>query len=134
MIYAIHLRILTCLSLRKTSKALSRFVKRSHTAIRDWIQKYQPQKISSKKRMISKYIFDETLIKVGSDYIWFWVAIKWSLKTSRFSHFYKNIQIERNMLIYREISSSYLVKIHRKHSVSTDGGTWYPQAMQIRKS
>jgi transposase-like protein len=42
IVYAVHLYFLG-LSLRNTSKALSsRFVKRrSHTAIRDWIQKYK---------------------------------------------------------------------------------------------
>ena len=36
------------LSLRNTSKAICRFVKRSHTAIRDWIQKYTPKILCSK--------------------------------------------------------------------------------------
>ncbi len=69
IIYAINLYFLG-LSLRNTSKALSRFVKRSHTAIRDWIQRYQPQKLLSKRKKIYEYIIDETLIKVGSEYIW----------------------------------------------------------------
>ena len=125
MIYAIHLYF-DGLSLRKTSKALSRFVKRSHTAIRDWIQKYQPQKISSKKRMISAYIIDEILIKVGSHYIWLWVAIEPKNKQI----LALTISIERNMLIAEKFISD-LVKIHGKHSVSTDGGTWYPQACRF---
>ena len=53
------------LSLRNTSKALSRFVKRSHTAIRDWIQKYNPERHSYNKTKISEFIIDETQIKVG---------------------------------------------------------------------
>ena len=57
------------LSLRKVSKALTRFVKRSHTAIRDWIQKYQPQRLLSNTKKIDEYIIDETLIKVGSELI-----------------------------------------------------------------
>jgi putative transposase len=40
IVYALHLYF-NGLSLRKTSRALSRFIKRSHTAIRDWIQKVQ---------------------------------------------------------------------------------------------
>ncbi|MDN5846877.1 MAG: DDE-type integrase/transposase/recombinase [Candidatus Nitrosocosmicus sp.] len=64
------------LSLRKTSKALSRFINRSHTAIRDWIQKYQPQRLLSNTKKIDEYIIDETLIKVGSEYIWLWIAIE----------------------------------------------------------
>ena len=75
MIFAIHLYFLG-LSLRNTSKALSKFVKRSHTAIRDWIQKYQPEELLSKRKKIDEYIIDETLIKVGSEYIWLWVAIE----------------------------------------------------------
>jgi transposase-like protein len=34
------------LSLRNTAKAIQRFVYRSHSAIRDWIQKYKPIKRS----------------------------------------------------------------------------------------
>ena len=41
ILYAVNLYF-DGLSLRKTVKALSQFVKRSHTAIRDWIHKYQP--------------------------------------------------------------------------------------------
>ncbi len=125
MIYAIHLYF-DGLSLRNTSKALSRFFKRSHTAIRDWIQKYQPQKISSKKRMIPEYIIDETLIKVGSDYIWLWVAIEPKNK-----HILAlTISIERDMLIAEKFISG-MVRIHGKNPVSTDGGTWYPQACRF---
>ncbi len=41
IVYALYIYF-DGLSLRSTSEALSRFVKRSHTAIRDWIQKYKP--------------------------------------------------------------------------------------------
>jgi putative transposase len=75
IIYAVNLYF-DGLSLRKTSKALSQFVKRSHIAIRDWIQKYQPQRLLSNTKKISEYIVDETLIKVGSEYIWLWIAIE----------------------------------------------------------
>ena len=75
IIYAINLYF-DGLSLRKTSKALSRFVKRSHVAIRNWIQKYQPQRLLSKRKKIGEYIVDETLIKAGSELIWLWVAIE----------------------------------------------------------
>ena len=75
IVYAIHLYFLG-LSLRNTSIALSRFVKRSHTAIRDWIQKYKPQKLLSKRKKIDEYIVDETQLKVGSELIWLWVAIE----------------------------------------------------------
>jgi putative transposase len=79
VIYTINLYF-DGLSLRKTSKALSRFVKRSHTAIRDWILKYKPERLSSKTKKIDEYIIDETLIKVGSECIWLLIAIDRSRK------------------------------------------------------
>ena len=46
IVYALHLYFYG-LSLRNTSKAISKFVTRSHTAIRYWIQKYNPSKYPS---------------------------------------------------------------------------------------
>ena len=40
------------LSLRNTSKAVSRFVKRSHAAIRDCIQKYKPERLSPRRYVL----------------------------------------------------------------------------------
>ena len=61
IIYAIDLYF-DGLSLRKVSKALSRFVRRSHTAIRDWIQKYQPERLFFRETKVSEFIIDETLL------------------------------------------------------------------------
>jgi putative transposase len=63
------------LSLRRASERLSCFIKRNHVSIWNWIQEYHPLKISTKSKRISEFIVDETLIKVGSEYIWLWVAI-----------------------------------------------------------
>jgi len=49
-------------------------VKRSHVAIWNWIQKCHSKKISSKRKKIEEYNVDETLIKVGSEVVWPWVA------------------------------------------------------------
>jgi transposase-like protein len=65
IVYSLHFYF-NGFSLRNTSKALSRFVQRSHTAIRDWIQKYKPERLSYRKIMVSKFIIDETQLKVGS--------------------------------------------------------------------
>jgi putative transposase len=127
IVYAIHLYFLG-LSLRNTSIALSRFVKRSHTAIRDWIQKYKPQKLLSKRKKIDEYIVDETLIKVGSEYIWLWIAIE--PENRRILAL--SISKERNMFVAERFLSG-LVKDYGNHPVSTDGGTWYPQACQFLK-
>ena len=120
------------LSLRKTSKALSRFVNRSHTAIRDWIEKYKPRRLLSKSKKIAEFIVDETLINVGSEYVWlWWIAIEPKRKqgNSRSNHIYK----ERNMLIVEKFFLSGLVKDYGKHPISTDGGTWYPQGCEFLK-
>jgi putative transposase len=70
IVYALHLYF-DGLSLRNTAKALSRFVKKSHTAIRvDWIQKYKPKRLFFRKTRFAEFIVDETQIKVGSEYIW----------------------------------------------------------------
>ncbi len=127
IVYAIHLYFLG-LSLRNTSKAISRFVKRSHTAIRDWIQRYQPEELLSKRKKIDEYIVDETLIKVGSELVWLWVAIE----SENRQILALSISKERNMLIAERFLSG-VVKIHGKHPVSTDGGTWYPQACEFLK-
>jgi putative transposase len=63
--------------LRNTAKALQRFVHRSHTAIRDWIQKYKPiKRLVCRKANVAEFIIDEIQLKVGSEIIWLWVAIE----------------------------------------------------------
>jgi transposase-like protein len=59
------------------AKALSflNIVKRCHVSIWNWIQKYQPKRISSQRNKIDELIVDEAVIKVGSELIWLWVAI-----------------------------------------------------------
>ena len=125
VIYAVNLYF-DGLSLRKTSKALSRFVNRSHTAIRDWIEEYKPQRLLSKSKKIAEYIVDETLIKVGSEYIWLWIAIEHETRQI----LAVTVSRERNMLIVEKFLSG-LVKYYGKHPVSTDGGTWYPQGCEF---
>ena len=116
------------LSIRGVSKALFFLnkVKRSHVAIWRQIQKYHPKKILSKRKRISEYVIDETILKVGSEDIWLWIAIE----PENRQILALNISKERNMLIAERFISS-LVQIHRKHPVSTDGGTWYPLACRF---
>jgi putative transposase len=117
------------LSLRRTAERLSScFIKRNHVSIWNWIQKFKPQNIVSKKKKILEYVIDETLIKVGSEFIWLWVAIEpWNKRILGF-----DISKERNMFVAEKFISD-LIKIYDKHSVSTDGGTWYPQACRFLK-
>jgi putative transposase len=63
------------------------------------------------------------LIKIGSKYVWLWVAIE-----PKHRQIIKaDISFERIMLVAERFISS-LINRYGKHSVSTDGGTWYPQA------
>ena len=81
-----------------------------------------------REKRISEYVIDETILKVGSEYIWLWIAIE----PENRQILALNISKERNMLIAERFISS-LVQIHGNHPVSTDGGTWYPQACRFLK-
>jgi putative transposase len=123
--YGLHL-YLSGLSLRKASERLSHLYKRNHVSIWNWIQKYHVRRISSKRKRISEFIIDETLLKVGSEFIWLLVAIE----PQNRQILAVTVTRERNMLRAERFISS-IVKIHGKHPVSTDGGTWYPQACRF---
>ncbi len=128
ILYSLHLYF-SGLSLRNTSKAISRFVKRSHSAIRDWIQKYKPERLSYSKMKISEFIIDETQIKVGSELIWLWVVIESETKNILGI----SISKERNMFVVERFLSN-IIENYGYHPVSTDGGgTWYPQACRFLK-
>ena len=79
--YGLYLHFLG-LSLRNVVKALSYLpiVKRSHVLLAKewkWIQKFQYQRKSSiKKKQVTEYIVDETILQVGSEFTWLWVAIE----------------------------------------------------------
>ena len=125
--YGLHLYF-SGLSLRRASERLSCIFKRNHVSIWNWIQKYHPQKISAKSKKIDEFIIDETLFKVGSEYVWLWVAIEPENKQI----LALSISKERNMFVAERFISK-LVMIYGSHPVSTDGGTWYPQACRFLK-
>jgi transposase-like protein len=73
----------------------------------------------------------ETLLKVGSKYVWLCVAIEpWHKIILGFS-----ISKERRNMLIAQRFLSHIVKEYGQHPVSTDdGGTWYPpQACQSQK-
>lgn len=128
--YGLYLYFLG-LSLRNVVKALSylHIVKRSHVSIWKWIQKFRHRRISSTRRnKISEYIVDETILQVGPEYIWLWVAIE----PENGQILAQDITQERNMLIAERFLSR-VVRYYGNHPVSTDGGTWYPQACEFLK-
>lgn len=68
------------------------------------------------------------MIKVGSGYVWLWVAIE----PIGGRILAMSISKERNMFVDERFIAG-LVRVHGKHTVSTDGGTWYPQACKFLK-
>ena len=115
------------LSLGRASDRLSScFIKRNHVSVWNWIQKNKPKKISSKRKHILEYVIDETVIKVGSNFIWLWIAIEPIHKEMLGI----SISVERNMFVAEKFISNS-INIHGKHPISTDGGTWYPQACKF---
>ena len=77
------------------------------------------------RRTISEFVIDATLIKADSDYVWLWVAIEPRDKMILSIH----ISIERSMLVADQFIQPLIGK-YGKHNISTDGGTWYPQAFR----
>lgn len=127
--YALHLYFYG-LSLRNTSKALSRFVKRSNTSvIRDGIQRYKSERLFFRKIKISEFIIDEAQLKIGTESIWLWVAIEPKNKEILSI----TISKERNMFAVAERILSNLLKKYGKNPISADGGTYYPQACRFLK-
>jgi len=127
--YGLHLYFLG-LSFRNAAKALSflLLVKISHVSIWKWIQKYKPWK-HLKNKKIKEYIIDETSIKAGSsELIWLWVVIEPKDKEILAT----DISKKRNISITKRFLSRVVNK-YGKHQVSSDGGTWYPQACRFLK-
>jgi putative transposase len=79
---------------------------------------YKPQLIKIKRRRITEFIVDETLFKVGSEYILPWIAIEPENK-----HILAlTISKERNMIVAERFLSNIVID-YGNHPVSTDGGT-----------
>ena len=74
------------------------------------------------------FIIDETVIRVGREVVWLWVAIEPKTK----SILDMPISLERSILVAEQFLKE-LIKKYGKYPVSTDGGTWYPQACRFFK-
>ena len=84
--------------------------------------------LSSRKISVTEFIIDETIIKVGSEYIWLWIAIE----NDNREILQISISKERNMFVAERFIQS-LIRKYGEHPVSTDDGTWYPQACRFLK-
>ena len=77
---------------------------------------YRPKKILQRKRKkVQEFIVDETLLKVGSQYVWVWVAIEPLAKVILGIR----ISFERTMLVAEKFLKA-LVRKYGKHPLSTD--------------
>ena len=118
--YSLYLYFLG-LSLRNTSKALEPFKdeNRSYVSVWNWIQRFGSCQIYRRRR-ISAFIIDETIIQIGNQHFWLWIAIEPIHSSVLEIH----ISEERNMLVAERFIQS-LVEKYGRHTVYTDGGMWY---------
>ena len=124
VMYSLYLYFLG-LSLRNTSKALQLFTNRSYVTIWKWIQRFSLFPFY-RKRQISAFIIDETMIKIGNRKVWLWVCIEPIHKIILGIH----LSQARNMLVLSSFLKS-LIQKYGKHIVYSDGGTWYPEACKV---
>jgi len=126
VLYSLYLYFLG-LSLRNTSKALVIFRddKRSYVSVWNWIQRFGSYQIYKRKR-VSAFIIDETVIQIGNQHFWLWFCIE-PVNSSILGIY---ISEERNMIVAEKFIKS-LVSTYGKHTVYTDGGTWYDEACTI---
>jgi putative transposase len=126
VMYSLYLYFLG-LSLRNTSKALVIFRedKRSYVSVWNWIQRFGSCQIYKRKR-VTAFIIYETIIQIGNKHFWLWFSIE-PVHSSVLGIY---LSEERNMLVGERFIRS-LVSKYGKHTVYTDGGTWYPEACNV---
>lgn len=125
--YSLYLYFLG-LSLRNTSKALILFKdkQRSYVSVWNWIQRFGSCQIYNKRKRVTAFIIDETVIQIGSQHFWLWLCIE-PIHSSVLGIY---ISEERNMIVAEKFIRS-LVENYGKHTVYTDGGTWYDEACNV---
>ena len=76
IMYSLYLYFLG-LSLRHTSQALVIFKdeKRSYVSLWKWIQRFGSYHLYKRKR-VSAFIIDETVIQIGNQRFWLWICIE----------------------------------------------------------
>src|SRR6476659_3843438 len=114
------------LSFRNTSKALEPFrEKRSHVDIWNWVQRFNPKIIYSRKRRVTAFFIDETMIQIGgrrrNEAWWLWIAIEPVRSTVLVGVYF--LSRHRNMLVAESFLRS-LIKIYGRHNVYFDD--YYP--------
>jgi putative transposase len=98
--------------------------KRSHVAVWKWVQRFNPIHLYRCKR-IPAFLIDETMIQIGYSEAWLWVVVEPIHK--QLLGVYISRHTNNNMIVAEAFLNS-LIKIYGKHTVYSDGGTWYPEA------
>ena len=126
IMYSLYLYFLG-LSLRNTSKALIIFKdeRRSYVSVWNWIQRFGSSQIY-KRKIVSAFIIEETVIQIGNHRFWLWICIE-PIHRSVLGIY---ISEQRTILVAEKFIHS-LVEKYGKHTVYTDGGTWYDEACNI---
>ena len=127
VMYSLYLYFLG-LSLRNTSKALMIFrdEKRSYVSVWNWIQRFGSCHVYKRKR-VSAFIIDETVIQIGNQHFWWlWFCLEPIDKSELGIYILQG----RNMLVAEKFIRS-LVENYGKHTVYTDGGTWFDEACNV---
>ncbi|HET7643906.1 MAG TPA: DDE-type integrase/transposase/recombinase [Nitrososphaeraceae archaeon] len=79
-----------------------------------------------KEKNFSIHNIDETVIQIGNQHFWLYICIEPIHKLVLGIH----ISEKRNMLVAEKFIRS-LVEKYGKHTVYTDGGTWYDEACNV---
>ena len=90
-----------------------------------WIQRFGSYTIYKRKR-VSAFIIDETVIQIGNQHFWLWICIEPNLSFSAW-----NLHIWGKKYAYCWKIYSVTSRENGKHTVYTDGGTWYDEAYNI---
>ena len=121
VLYALYLYFLG-LSFRGVSLALEPFGGRSHAAVWQWVQRYEPHRVFDVRR-IQAFLVDETYVQVGSFEAWVWVAVE------PVHRYILGVYLSRHQnILVAQLFIKSLVERYGKHVVYSDGGTWYPEA------
>ncbi|HET9806968.1 MAG TPA: hypothetical protein VFP49_08680 [Nitrososphaeraceae archaeon] len=115
IMYSLYLYFLG-LNLRNTSKALIIFKdqKRSYVSVWNWIQRFGSLQIYKRKR-VSAFIIDETVIQIGNQHFWLWFCIE-PIHSSVLGIYLSFQKKEKHMFVAEKFIRS-LVEKYGKHTV-----------------
>jgi putative transposase len=114
-------------SYRLAAKSLEPIIKRSTTALWNWVQEYAAfaDGFGGANRHAIKEIFvDETLIKIKGQEYWLWIAYEPNLDVCLSMH----LSIERTVFVCYWFFKQLRKKYGRRKPIFTDGARWYNDA------